>query len=427
MTHGLQVLSVSLFAAAWPATATAGVVVVGPGQPFTQISSAFTTVADGDVVLVKSGVYTGFTLPGYSLAIIADAGADVVVTSTISINFNPAGRTILLDGLDVQGGLRVLNAGAAVRVQNCRLVGPDGTATLSHPPDCEVTGNANGGSGARVVNSKDVVFTRCTLQGGIGSSIWDSTCYVFYNAFMVGGYGGDGLTILGNSSATLYDSLLTGGRSGDGGNSNPAGHGVFVDNGVSLVLVNSRAVGGDGGESFDGLGFSGGSGGFGLVPGWNCQVRVLDSEFLGGAVGPGYGIPGGQLADPIAPGGLGYVTFWSGNAKVLDISSVLREGQSATMQVSGDPGEMALVYASLKAPALLVPKAKGTFMLDLPMLLGPFPLGTLASSTLSLDVPIPDLPAGVDVAEVYVQGALAGPASTTLTSWGHLTVLDATF
>jgi len=65
--------------------------------------------------------------------------------------------------------------------------------------------------------------------------------------------------------------------------------------------------------------------------------------------------------------------------------------------------------------------------LDLATLFGPVPLGTVPGGGLvSVPVVIPDLPPGLPALGVYLQCAVLG-AGTTLSSWGHLTVLDSSY
>jgi hypothetical protein len=94
------------------ASAHAEVIVVdandGPGADFTSLSAAIAAAKNGDVLLMRSGTYDGiFSIVDKAIAIIADDGADVVVTSTaltqvidatIQVSGTPPG-TVLLRGL----------------------------------------------------------------------------------------------------------------------------------------------------------------------------------------------------------------------------------------------------------------------------------------------------------------------------------------
>ncbi len=413
--------------------ARADVLVVGPGLPFPQIQSAVTAAADGDVVLVKSGAYPGFWMANKGVAVVAELGATVAVEGGIRISGVPAGSTAVLDrlfGVAVQPdaltsyGLHVTNCAGAVRVQLCDLKGADGTSTVTAYPDCDVTGNADAFDAVRVEGSPDVSFSSCTLTGGSGSSLWDSSCHRFQDTWMPGGAGGHGLALFG-SLVSVYDSFLTGGPSGFGNYSDQAGHGAWVKNDSTAVLVRVTATGAFGGESLDGIApGEGGPGGSGMLVVSGCDAYYLQSTFEPGAQGAGWADPGGQFAAPI--GGIG-ATAWSGGAKSIGFLKVLREGQSTQLGVSGLAGETALVFASQTADSFLLPKAKGTLVLDPGSLIGPFVLGVLSGGLLNVNVTMPELPAGIEAVGLHLQALLTGPASATLSSWGHLTLLDSSY
>ncbi len=413
-------------------TRAGDVFVVGPGQPYSQIQAAVIAAGYGDIVLVQSGTYQGFAIAGKGVSVVADAGATVVIEGGILVTNVPGGGTVLLDRLTnlsaytnsvTPHGLQVKNCAGAVRVQQCGLVGADGDGVLDLD-SCSTDGEPDASDGAYVEDSEDVSFSSCTLLGGSGSMIWDVPCHL-HGYILTGGKGGNGLSVA-DSAVTVYDSQVAGGGSGSGGYSSSAGHGIWVDGGASsLVLSRVAATGGSGGDSYDGFApLPGGPGGNGLHNPWAAEIFYLESVFTPGVQGAGYVVPGGTPALPIA----GSATAWSGSAKSIGFLKLLREGQATPLGVGGEPGESVLVFASVLTQGLLSEKAKGTFTPGLNALLGPFALGVVpAAGQVNVNVVMPDLPPGVEGVGLYLQAVLVGPSTVTLSSWGHLTLLDASF
>ncbi len=204
-------------------SASAGVVVVDAqgGGAFTNLQSAATAAAAGDILLVRSGVYDALQLNAKPLVVVADAGATVSVTNGVRISGLTSQQTVVLSGIEVRGGtalhaLQVTNCQGPVRVDTCVLLGAAGIV-LPGPsdfctqclPDDQL--NLEGGDGARVANSADVSFAVCTLRGGTGQSMRPCSRR-----------GGNGLDSTA-SFVSAYDSTFQGGDSG-------------VDNGQILGL-----------------------------------------------------------------------------------------------------------------------------------------------------------------------------------------------
>jgi hypothetical protein len=261
-----------------------------------------------------------------------------------------------------------------------------------------------------------VALVLCTGLGGKGSEIWDYQCLISQLTLMVGGEGGPGLEVW-LSNVVVYDCSFAGGEAGSGGYTNNPGEGVRATN-ANVLIVNGAATGGDGGYSYEVL--QGGSGAAGIFGG-NCGLSILDCEFLGGE-----GYSGGHAQpteiDPPA-------TVWPGLGKSLGFFKLLREGQTTPLQVSGEPGELVLLMASTRTWAFQLNKHKGDFLLDPLQMLGPFAIGVIVQSPLTITVGMPQLPASVPALELYLQGLVQGPGpgGTTLTSWGHLTLLDSSY
>lgn len=415
------------FAAAARSSA-AGVLVVGPGQPYAQISAAVAAAANGDTILVKAGIYDRVQLHVKGVAIVAEVGAAVYVLGGVEIDSVLAPRAVVLDRLvcdtggvaGVKYGLLVKNCTGAIRAQSCRFQGAEGVASVVN---CNVEGNPDAFEGVRVDSSTDVSFTGCTLRGGPGAYVYDPGCVIGPDLVTFGGHGGNGLACV-NSTVSLYASTCEGGMSGSGSYSKPGGDGI-AGIASSLMIFDCTATGGSGGSSFDAFAASeGGQGGHGLAM-QGGTARLLDSTLAGGVTGSGWGYPGGEIADPFDGGGT--LVQWPGKAKAFGAFKVVREGQTLVLQLAGNPGETALLLAAPLSKGLLVPALKGTLCLDPALLIGPVAIGTITGAApIGASIPIPALPAGVLGAGVFMQGALvAVDGSAILTPWGYVTLLSA--
>src|SRR5262245_20334465 len=77
--------------------------VPGPGVFSTDIQPAVDAAADGDVVLVKAGAYSGFTINAKGVSVVADAGASVVANGLVFVSSLSASQNVLLQRLVVHG------------------------------------------------------------------------------------------------------------------------------------------------------------------------------------------------------------------------------------------------------------------------------------------------------------------------------------
>ena len=74
--------------------------VAGAGD-FPTIQQALNSASDGDIVLVRPGIYPSFVVDDLAVTIIADGG--FVYTGTIRARNLAAGKVRVIDGLDAQG------------------------------------------------------------------------------------------------------------------------------------------------------------------------------------------------------------------------------------------------------------------------------------------------------------------------------------
>lgn len=362
----LSVLATALFASSSEAGNT--LIVDDDGGPgvYTDIQKAIDVSQNFSVILVKDGVYGGFTLDGEYRYIVAEAGADVDCVGTVEIkNIHSAHTSI--QGLDIippQIGpaLKISNSTGGIFLDRCTMVG--------HGLPLFISGEA-----AVVENCDSVTFSSCRMD------VKDGT----------GPYRG---LYQNDSNVSLYDCDVTG---GNGTLNFPGGDGCLMVGG-SLFASGSTIRGGVGSDgtvtSPFGICTDGQKGGSGIVLSaltapTEPLVRFVDTDFLGGAGGA----PGGPGCSngPIGSGidaTVGAMYELPGVARHFNISSPVREGDQGDFTIFGQPGDYIWFVASFAQgqeylPALngtLLPTADQTFI----------PLGTLpASGVLHAQLTVP--------------------------------------
>jgi hypothetical protein len=428
---------------ALPGSVSAGVLVVDPlVGPYFDIATAVASAAEGDIVLVKTGTYPGFTITGKGLGVFADVNATVQVTSQVHVTGVTAGKTVVLSRLEIsspnQGfdtaALIASNVTGRLRIQACEITGAFGAPYL--PGTCEPSGNTAGWDAVRLFSCADVAISFSYLRGG------DSSHGPMIECLFGGGgdEGGDALEA-SFSSVSVYESSLVAGRGGwgfcQGGN---GGDGVRLMGISQLFASNVQASGGPGGSSGEFYICSqGGSGGFGLhLDGPTTSAHLLACTFTGGpkgfgtpyqccltACGSPSGCGDGASGQPVFGG---TAVNLPGASRALGVPKVLREGQSAILQFSGLPGETAILLLSPAAGSKLSLSLGGVLLLGNP-LLGPYFVGTVpASGPLSIPILVPQLPATVQGVVLHMQGALDSPSALpTLTNGAVVAVIDSSY
>lgn len=362
LANGVRIVDASGSGAYWP------------------IQAAVDAAADGDVLLVGAGSYAGFSVSGKGLAILAQPGAQVVVTSGIEISGVPAGSILVLSGLEVRG----LTYQHAIRASNCA-----GTLRIQ---DCISTGGSNlytgGGMGAglELLDCASVSVTHCQLFGG------DNHDNV---------PGGVGLHAL-SSSVAVHDSLLRGGEGiGNCDGASNGGHGCHAQD-SSLYAAGSTFRGGDYlGDTETG---ETPRGGHGLA--LDRPASALACSFLGGHDG---GLCGSGINGLPVSGCCLYVL--PGTARSFECVGASGDARWVPVTVRGEPGDRAFLLAS--ATPDLVPERglSGVWLIDPPELLHAQPLGVIpATGVLDAEFRLPFLPDGTVRQGVFLQG-LAVPAA----------------
>jgi hypothetical protein len=399
------------------AGARAGVIVVdasGQGD-VTSIAEAVQGAHDGDVILVRPGIYDGFLVQDLSVTIVADPPGGATVKGTTTLRQVAAGRTVVVRGLQFLPigfafsdslPMRIEGCDGSVRVEDCTLVGADGWNGFFG--DC---GEPNGEMAVLVGQSDDVALIRCTLEGGHG-----------YNAFApedCSGSGGAGVQAFG-SHPTLFDCIV---RGGGGGYASSATFDPAQIGGAGLGLQSSGAwlsgctvIGGDGGGSEDDAA-DGAAGVQAIVP--PGIVSLLGTVLQGGEGGVGGTSDGDDGAALFGP-----ATFFHETPRHFVAPAAVREGESGTLVADGLAGEAVLLLGGTTGGQFQLAGQLGPFLQPLHFAFI-LPLGGVpAGGELVMTFTAPPLPVGVDGVVVHLQawfgGGVLGPSSV-------LVLLDESF
>lgn len=406
----------------------------GAGSNFTDIAPAVAVATDGDVILVRSGNYTSFTITQKSLAITADLGAACAVSGTVTIQNLTISQWATLRGLNIQGapaGLNLQNDTGGLWIEGCNISGANGVDT---------PGFYAGGSAAVAAHCDNCILLQCVLTGGFGVSAPMTTVYAD------GAKGGTGLDA-DHCNLVLYDCQSKGRRGGDAGvtsgfttNGGAGGNGAQCTN--STVFASGTLFRGGGGgagvdsapfPSFCGFGGNGGNGIWLAGSSFN-QFTNLNCTFFGGAAGISQG--GSQCsANPPSPGvGIktttGTITNYPGTSRSFTMPSPVREQQNLTLQFSkGAPGEEAFIVFSNGAAPFSAPSLLGILLPDL-LTIDAFDAGVVpGNGTLTTVVALGPLPPTVQASVFFVQSIFVDftTGNAILGAASELTILDSAY
>lgn len=404
--------------------ASAQVLTVDDDAPagFPDIQGAIDAAGEGDLILVRTGDYPGFTLDGKALRIVADTGAAVEVEPSRVRNL-AAAQPVLIRGLSWTRESTAPVTATLLVVEDC--LGP---VWLE---ECTIDGAAADpvlvAGALRVEDCAGAVLVRCTVRGALGSP------------FLVGPGpfdGNDGL-IARNAAVSVFESFLQGGDGATGWwtgfdtfvPSQAGGAGVRLDGG-SLFAAGSTLRGGDGGDGADWQGascFSGRPGGSGLLIDGGGHADLLDLSVAGGA--------GGLASAPLcvdgSPGAptqilAGTSTALPGVAQALVAASPVCEGGLAAVTVQGTPGALAVLATSFSQGYTPSPAWLGTLLLGpVPSVLVTVTIPTGGAAPLAFAIPA-FLPPGTGL-QILLQAGLVlpGGGGVVLSSGSAVTLLDA--
>ncbi|HTF89573.1 MAG TPA: right-handed parallel beta-helix repeat-containing protein [Planctomycetota bacterium] len=387
----------------------------GNGQ-YAEIQPAITAALDGDVLLVRSGSYPGFTIDNRSLSVIADVGALPKLNSTVVVRNLGANRTVLLAGLSIippqspsqLKGIEVTDNVGHVRIQSCTIQGSRGFDQGGH-----VT--CHGGHAASIVNSSKVAFVACSLNGGNGGGI---PLFIDY-----GGYGGHGAVTQG-SSVAFYDCLLKGGHGGDA--DYVYGWEEAGDGGDGCKVI-------DFGILASGCQFQGGmGGGFAWVPGDGgngLRVDAGQAQLVGNTYVGGYGgqsVVGVFGTNGLPQVGAGVFHTFAGVARKIAGPSLAAENATMQIDVTGAPGDKVWLLQTPQPGFLYFPAQAGMRLVALLSSFTVKPDTVLPpSGTATVVVRTRDLPTGTPVTRQYWQCLIENTAGQLrLGSPLHVAVLN---
>jgi hypothetical protein len=391
----------ALLLAALAAPAAADTLIVdddgGPGVHFTDVPAAIAAASTGDVLVVRDGTYSSFTLHK-ALAIVADAGhAPQWGEGTAWISDVLSGYSVRLAGLTL-ASVRVQNCNVPVHIDDCRL---EHTGATQFPAFAALA----------VLNCELVMVSRSHLEAADGTV--------------------DGLVVpwlAAQRGADLFDSIVVfaqchieGGRGGTAykGDGQPGEPGLLAAE-CTLVVQSSTVRGGGGGQGWDVGGepwvADGGDGAPGLQVSL-CTLRLhgeAGDVVAGGGGGPGNigadGAPAPALVIDGCDVGWSGVTLQAppGAPLITQIGSLVLQavpavpvlravgsallGSAFTLQLQGAPGAAFTLWLS---PAGVPPTgAKPMPLLLFFAQLFPLTAGALdASGGAELPLAVPALPA----------------------------------
>lgn len=359
----------------------------GPGVHFTDLPPAIAAAAPGDVLLVRAGSYSRFSVSS-RLTIVAEPGATAfggtghptvqgaggrVVLAGLelpSLEVTDCAEPVVLDGLHVHDGSAGSNAtvlvrnSADVRFLGCTIEGRDGSF--------------EGYEGLRVDGSR-VELISSNVSGGDGDD--ETNCNYAW-------WGGDGIQV--RSGGELFSSLSSA-AGGDGGSTTAflcvadagwGGDGLdLFGSSTSAVVSGSGAEtfeGGDGGH-LSGLGYCG-DGGSGAYVG-SAPLRHSGVLFVRGAAGCNSGWDG-------------FAILGSGATEAVPADPTLERiglpapGSTVTFRVRGEPGASAQLFLGRRP--IVTPAGAGTVGDQLVQKLRTIDLGPIpASGSIDRDVFLP--------------------------------------
>lgn len=400
------------------------VIVVSPAlpAPFDSIEGAVQTAVNGDLLLVQSGTYSTFLIDGKAIDVVADAGAVVQIIGGARVAHVPAGKRVLLAGLNIAGiagptvfgghGITLIDSPGSIRIERCGFSGADNTFL---PQNCFGWGDDTGWEGAVITNCADVAIANTALTGGQGMVLPNRLgCPKETH----GGDGGHAIRAT-NSNVAIHKCSLVAGNGGLGGSGGHGGNGLLLSGG-STLLAGSEARGGNGGVGIDWLFGPGGSGGNGVLATNAASVALLDNALFGGTHAWGFT---GSGADGFPYAGVPATTY-SGLARSFNTSGPTREGQTAHLYWSGKPNDFGVVAFGPLATQLPLPSFAGVLLVSPPQVLQTVWLGPTGS--LDMLVPVGPLGPGEFAVTVPLQSAfLSTSLDVVLGNAAHLVLLDA--
>jgi hypothetical protein len=392
-----------------PVLSATDILVIDPGGTgdFTSIQAGVLAAQDGDHLLVREGSYAAVEIAGKGVSIDAEPGALVVVRGGVRVIDTQQVQGVHLAGLELRGSyaepggsehaLVAETVRGPLRVQDCTLRAAQGqqyTRTNDH-----------GGDGANLVDARNAAFVRCDLTAGDGGGNFDGAAFLQRS--------GHGLWST-HSSIVLQDCDLIAGDSMEfdiftcdyGGQQ---GHGAYVLDGT-IFASGTRMEGGLGGT--EGLCAQIFPGGDGLRVDGAATGVVLDCELIGGpdnVCNAGAGQPSNAV-------GGATIREILGTSRSLAIPSPSVTGESATLEVRGEPGDLAWLLLSFEPGYRdLTAALSGPLLVGTPLASPRRRLGYVSESgRLLFPVVAPAVPMGNELLELHAQLLVRDEAGAVL-------------
>lgn len=389
---------------------------------FNDLPAAVAAANDGDVIVVKSGRYTGFTIANKALDIVAEEAATVQVRGLVTITNLGSARSVTLSGMVLRGpvntppnavpALRLTNNLGTVRIQGCDIAGRAGIS-------CNA--DAYGGPGVELVSCFDVAFARCTILGGQAGN---------FGPIGHGGYGGDALNC-SNTRVAVYESMLVGGEGassslecggpGNGGSAGPGGSAARILWSPTTYFARTFLIGGPSGESTINT-----CPGSGLWLFGNSTATTIESTPVLGAIPPS-GTGSCTPQDTVLSPGTS-VTALPVTGRILFAKRIIREGSVMRVEIAGEAGDQVELYSSERGGFTTGPGVNGVNLLPSDGTATLLTSLTLpASGTARFMLPIPPLPAGSVAKRSLFQALIRDVAGRThFSTPATVVVLDST-
>lgn len=374
---------------------------LGPGVDFTSVQAAVAAASPGDIVLVRAappGAYGGdLALGGKALTIVAETGAhptELASFGRVTVHELAAGQTTALRGFALPGmGFWPFSQ-------------EDGTLACTSSPgtllveDCAITGTT---SAVRAASSGWLGISKSTLTASsvvfgswsaVGHGLTNAATTTTLHASEARGGQGAFMSVMGNPVA------LSGGA------------GIHVASGT-LVAARSTLLGGEGGGSTYSSYFSScvySAGGFGMqLEGANALAHLLETQAQSGGAGLLQAPCTAPLPVPDVWSGPGTWTAPSGAAPVLDATALTREGQTLSVVLETNPGELGVLLVATSVQPLFVEQYYGPLVHPGAALL---PLGVVPpAGSIGASAVIQELGAGVEGVVLYLQAASVDPTT----------------
>lgn len=333
----MRTLWTIVLAGCFAASASAGVIIVDPsgaGQ-YKKLSVAAAHAAPGDILLLRPGHY-GMTNVDRPLTIVADGTGEVSTESIIISDLAPF-ETVLLCGL----AIRSVFGDAAVEIE------PQQGSVLIQ--DCSLTGSTFLRTQGLVVDHAAATLLGCAITG-FPTQFSTTACFGTRHA----------IECL-DADLALFDCTVVGGDAPDsllpGPPGCPGGDGLFASGrGFISGCVIEGGPGGDNAASSAG----GASGGHGIHNvGAGSWGQILDTVAVGGAGG----IYLDGTSGPTGAAVVGGFEFLPGAARTVTVPSPVVEQQAGSIDVSGSPGDIVFLFASMDVGWQLVPGRQGVILL----------------------------------------------------------------